>query len=248
MKLLHLFNPQNLITKLLANDLETKSIFTGNYVAFSEFDRYAIRTLIKKINKPFKQIAEIGSWIGNGSTKTIVEEIRGEGVLYCIDHWRGNDNVRRHQDLVSNYDIFNTFKYQVSSYGGTEIVKPMVMSSRDAASVIGDRQFDLVFIDGTHSYDETISDIDLWLPKVASGGILCGHDCEARPDDLDRNKLWENRNIDTIEGNNIFSHVHPGTILAVDEKFKGSAHLFAEEIITLEDTLIGRSTIWDISI
>ena len=58
--------------------------------------------------------------------------------------------------------------------------------------------------------------------------------------------LWANRNSDTIEGNDFFSRVHPGVILAVHEKFGGRAHLWAEEIITLGDRTVGRSTIWDV--
>jgi predicted O-methyltransferase YrrM len=226
-----------------------KPIFTGEFIAFSPFDRYALCALIRSIDKPFRRIAEIGSWTGKGSTAAIIEEITdGSGILYCIDHWHGNPNVQRHQDLVSKYDMFNTFRVNVSRCGGTEIVKPLVMSSRDAAAIIGEQIFDLIFIDGNHSYDETTSDIDLWLPKVAVGGILCGHDCEGMPESFDKEYLWANRNNDSIEGNNIFSRIHPGVILSVHEKFGGKAHLWSEDTITLEDGTRGRSTIWDICV
>lgn len=36
--------------------------------------------------------------------------------------------------------------------------------------------FDLVFIDGDHSYDAVKNDISNWLPHVRVGGIICGHD------------------------------------------------------------------------
>ena len=225
-----------------------KPIFKGEYIAFSAFDKYALRNLIRKVDKPFKRIAEIGSWTGKGSTIAIVEEIRdGSGVLYCIDHWQGNPNVERHRDLVSKFDMFASFTANVSSYGGREIVKPLVMSSRDAAEIIKDHVFDLVFIDGDHSYDRTISDIDLWLPKVAIGGTLCGHDCEKRAETNNMEYLLSNKNKDTLEEEDgIFRHIHPGVILAIHKKFMGRAHLWAEDIIKLEDGKMGRSTIWDI--
>lgn len=230
--------------------LVSKPIFRGEFIAFSEIDRYALADLIKRLRKPFLRIAEIGSWTGNGSTRAIVEEIRGGGgVLYCIDHWQGNPGVQRHQDLVSEYDMFATFRFNVSMFGGSKFVKPLVMTSKDASGIVKDSFFDLVFIDGDHSYDQTLSDIELWLPKVAQGGILCGHDCEERPaGPLDKSRLWENRTVDTIESHREFPRIHPGVILAVADKFGTSAHLWAEELITLEDGTVGRSTVWDVSV
>lgn len=38
------------------------------------------------------------------------------------------------------------------------------------------REFDLVFIDALHDYENVMKDISLWWPHVRSGGILAGHD------------------------------------------------------------------------
>ncbi len=233
----------------LFREPRAKPCFRGDYVAFSPFDTYALRALIRRIDKPFKRIAEIGSWTGNGSTRVVIEEVRnGAGILYCIDHWQGTPNVERHRDLASNFDMFGTFRTNTAMIGDSEIVRPLVMSSRDAAAIVGNQVFDLVFIDGDHSYDETISDMDLWLPKVAATGILCGHDCEGRPKGmLDTHHLWASRNCDTVKGNREFPVIHPGVILAVEEKFGSLAHLWSEDVITIEDGTVGRSTIWDVS-
>ena len=226
-----------------------RPIFTGEYIAFSPFDRIALRVLIRSIKKPFLRILEIGSWVGNGSTRVIIEEIQNKrGVLYCVDHWEGNANVDRHQRLVSEYDIFATFKANVSSYKGSDLVKPLVMSSRDAAKIVGDGSLDLVFIDGDHSYDHTASDIKLWIPKVTPGGILSGHDCEGRVNQFSRDALWKGRNADTVEGNHEFPRVHAGVILAVEEAFGTSAHLWSEEEVSQGDGNIGKSMIWDVRI
>ena len=34
----------------------------------------------------------------------------------------------------------------------------------------------MVFIDGDHEYESVKRDIVLWKEKIASGGLLCGHD------------------------------------------------------------------------
>jgi hypothetical protein len=48
-------------------------------------------------------MAEIGSWLGDGSTQTFLEELRNypEASLLCVDTWRDNPNVRIHQEIVT---------------------------------------------------------------------------------------------------------------------------------------------------
>ena len=143
-----------------------KSIFRGEFIAFSEFDRSSLCKLIRRLDKKLLRIGEIGSWTGDGSTKTVVDELRESvGVLYCVDHWQGNPDVQKHRDLVSEFDMFATFRSHVSTSEANEFVRPLVMSSRDGAELVKDCFFDLVFIDGDHSYDETVCDIELWLPR-----------------------------------------------------------------------------------
>lgn len=41
---------------------------------------------------------------------------------------------------------------------------------------LSDESLDFVFIDGDHSYEATLSDCQLYWPKVKSGGLFAGHD------------------------------------------------------------------------
>lgn len=38
-------------------------------------------------------------------------------------------------------------------------------------------EIEAAFIDGDHSYEAALADMEAWWPKVRVGGILCGHDC-----------------------------------------------------------------------
>lgn len=71
--------------------------------------------------------------------------------------------------------------------------------SADVADQIS--EVDFVFIDGNHEYAYVMKDLELYWPKIKSGGFLCGHD---------------------------YSGGHPGVTKAVDEFF-GALSLPVEE-------------------
>lgn len=221
-----------------------KPLFTSHYPSFSPFDRVALRELVARLDAGFK-VLEIGSWLGQGSTQVLIEQAkRNRGAVYCVDTWKGNVNVQKHQDIVRDYDVLGTFLHNVAQCGGRDIVRTIVMSGDDAACMTADAFFDLVFIDADHSYGATLNDVRAWLPKVKPGGILCGHDCEARVQEFGREHLLAGINHDTIPGNERFSQIHAGVILALDDVFDGRHRLWAEQVVTAEDGTRGRSTIW----
>ena len=45
-----------------------------------------------------------------------------------------------------------------------------------AAKNFSDKFFDIVFIDGDHTYAAVKADLEAWWPKVRAGGIFCGDD------------------------------------------------------------------------
>lgn len=223
---------------------QTKPIFNKVYPSFSPFDSEALRELCEKLPDHFLAL-EIGSWLGQGSTQVLIEAAkRRNGLVYCVDTWRGNANVAKHQEIVKHYDVLGTFLANVQAGGGASVVKSLVMESDAAAKIMGDHLFDLVFIDADHSYHATRSDIAKWENKVKSGGILCGHDCEGRVGDFNRTLLEESIGLDVIPGNENFKAIHPGVVLATHEEFGDSHHLYAERILKLPDGRSGRSTIW----
>lgn len=237
-----------------------RDIFRGDGVEFSPLDRLALADVIGRVGE-VRTVVEIGSWAGTGSTATLVEVLRDcpGARLYCVDTWRGNPNVARHQELVERFDMFGTFMNNVASYGGDAIVRPLVMSSTDAAAIVGDGTCDLVFIDADHAYDAVTQDIAIWRRKLRAGGVLCGHDCEAAASRLvDRQWLWEHRHIDAVPysaavamggGGEKFLDLHPGVVLAVGEAFGDRCHLWAEEPpFTLPDGSPGHSSVWDIQL
>lgn len=224
-------------------------IYTEPYPSFGEDDREALRALIHSVCKPGCRMLEIGSWLGGGSTQVFIEELAAvaQAKLYCVDNWRGSANVARHREVAAGHDIFATFLHHVREAGGDPFVLPLMMNSVDAAAISANGCFDLVFIDGDHSYASTRHDIELWRPKVRGGGILCGHDCECRPRGPLGDAIRAAQDKDHIAGAGTpFAAIHPGVVLAVDEAFNGTAHLWAETPLARRDGSSGRATLWDV--
>ena len=96
-----------------------KPVFREEYPSFGPFDQQALGRLVRSIDRPFKRILEVGSWLGTGSTRALIEELKGgRGALYCVDTWQGTPNVERHRKLSHEYDVFGTFLHNVAADGG----------------------------------------------------------------------------------------------------------------------------------
>jgi predicted O-methyltransferase YrrM len=213
-----------------------KPIFTGSFVAFSDADREILTSLVKRVARPACRIAEIGSWLGNGSTLAILDAISGipDARLLCVDHWQGSPGVKRHSAIASEFDVFGTFRHNTAAYANQ--IDVASMDSLSAAADPSHGPFDLIFIDGDHTYDAGKNDIGAWLPKLKTGGLLCGHDCEIRVTPETEEMLRAHQNFDFYEIPNFkFAGIHPGVVLAVHDYFSGRAYLFAEN---------GSSSIW----
>lgn len=115
--------------------------------------------------------AEIGVWSGEFS-RTICKRIPGVQ-LTCVDAWQAygeyqdgkNDQARMdvaYQDTVAR---LLPFKCRI-----------LRMRSSEAADQVPDGSLDFVYIDSNHAKPYVLEDLQRWVPKVRSGGIVSGHD------------------------------------------------------------------------
>ena len=110
--------------------------------------------------------AEIGVWQGETSEHLLRNT---DCFLYLVDLWSASPkyetwdhdaNKRRATDRIKdlqNYKILQGVSWQV-------------------ADQIQDRELDFVFIDGDHSTEGVVRDIQAYTPKVKTGGYIMGHD------------------------------------------------------------------------
>lgn len=112
-----------------------------------------------------KDVLEIGSYKGS-SARWMACVARS---VMCVDTFKACDNG---QDQTG--DTLAAF------LKATERFKNVIyfqVSSKDAADlVLIDNQFDLIFLDAMHTYEDVKSDIQMWWPRLRSGGVMAFHD------------------------------------------------------------------------
>lgn len=116
----------------------------------------------------FKVGAEIGVRRGNYS-QVLCDSIPNLKI-YCIDPYipyPGGRMTQDRQDRVYAYAL-----RRLKRYDAIFIRKP----STEAVKDFEDNSLDFVYIDARHDFDNCMTDIILWTPKVRSGGIVSGHD------------------------------------------------------------------------
>jgi len=94
------------------------------------------------------------------TTSHILKHSKNLRFLYAIDPWIDDDKM-----------YFNAQK-RIHSNPKLMILR---MTSNAAARFVPNG-LDFVFIDGDHSYEQVLADLNNWVPKLKSGGMLCGHD------------------------------------------------------------------------
>lgn len=120
---------------------------------------------------------EIGVSTGNGSI-TMLQQIP-DLTLYSIDPWKhledkyGEEHFESALPQLELDHAYLIAKTRLAEFGERSII--IRKNSDDAVGDVPDK-VDYVFIDGDHSYNQVLRDINHYFPKVKSGGIIAGHD------------------------------------------------------------------------
>jgi predicted O-methyltransferase YrrM len=128
-------------------------------------------------------VAEIGSHMGV-STELFAMHCHK---VYTIDCWAScgdkydgstseSRGLRRRAKIYNGVDRARYEKIcreRLSNYSNVEIIKDF---SENAVNKFEDEFFDIIYIDGNHTYEAVAKDIELWSPKIKRGGFVLGHD------------------------------------------------------------------------
>ncbi|HEX3857606.1 MAG TPA: class I SAM-dependent methyltransferase [Verrucomicrobiae bacterium] len=119
---------------------------------------------------PNARVLEVGSYLG-ASTCFLAAGLRGNcASIVCIDTWQNqtmSDGIR---------DTFEEFKKNVNA-----VRQQLTLIRKFSSDVVPEElggQFDLVFLDGDHSYRQAHADFELVSNLVAANGVLAFHDSQ----------------------------------------------------------------------
>ena len=106
------------------------------------------------------RIVEVGSFVGR-STRALADNT--DGWVLSVDSF-GGPGAPRWQTFRENMDGTPCScwigDHSIIRVGVTDPLPP----------------YDMIFLDGGHTYDQVSRDLDTWMPHLAPGGLLCGHD------------------------------------------------------------------------
>jgi predicted O-methyltransferase YrrM len=121
---------------------------------------------------------EVGSWLGRSAALMGVEiENSGKDIEFvCVDPWEdGGPDLRDTQYFrCLDAPVYEIFQRNVAPIAHR--LKAMKMESVEASRWFPDQSVDFIMLDGDHSYDAVMKDIEVWLPKMKKGGTMAGDD------------------------------------------------------------------------
>ena len=125
---------------------------------------------------------EIGSFMGRSSC-CMGQLIKNSGKnikLHCIDTFEGSDEIC-HYDIINqltknNSNFYKEFQKNIEYCEVDHLIESIKSKSLDACKYFEDESIDMIYIDGSHEYQDVLDDIKFWYPKVKSGGIMYGDD------------------------------------------------------------------------
>ncbi len=119
-----------------------------------------------------KRVLEIGSYCGRSS----IYIARSAERLHCLDTFKSTAVG------LPEEDTYKEFLFNITRYGLIGKVTDTRANSQDCPQL--NQKFDMVFIDGDHSYEAVKSDIDYAVTNMnfQSGGILAFHDYHSQKD------------------------------------------------------------------
>ncbi len=176
------------------------------------------------------RILEVGSWAGWSAivwANALKDLNRKDGRVVCVDPWASYLDLKANPDPVyramaaaTRRDaIVGLFHHNVRSAGQSDVVHAFRGTSDECLPMLRGSWFDLVFIDGDHSYDAVKRDLANAGRLVRSGGILAGDDLDLQFGEVHESDLRRQLGYDFPLDPSSDSRYHPGVTLAVWEFF-----------------------------
>ena len=162
----------------------------GSVKGFLSADEGEALFEVSKIAARLGPILEIGSYCGKSTIYIALGCREHGGIVFAIDHHRGSEEHQigelfHDPDLIDkqtgNIDSFVEFRKNIAEAGVEDNVVPIVAKSSIAASAWR-TPLAMIFIDGGHSLETTLTDYQNWSQFLLRGGFLGIHDVFDSPE------------------------------------------------------------------
>jgi predicted O-methyltransferase YrrM len=161
-----------------------------------------------------KVIVEVGTWKGRSAWHFAEASQRFGSEIYCVDTWLGGidhflsdkpqDDL--HRDEHGTPQIYEQFLRNFRDHHAAGRIHPVRQTSVNGARALASRGLfaDLIYIDGSHEYEDAYTDICAYAPLVAPNGRIFGDDYASFPGvqiAVHRYAIEFNRRVKVVDGN-----------------------------------------------
>ena len=145
--------------------------FEGTSGTLNQFD---IDEIIKCV-KDAKVYVETGSYLGLSS---LIVAKHSDAMVYAHDIWVSDWSELVGSPPPEHKDYFFTFYKMVKDNGLQSRIIPIRGDSKYTLGIHDDESIDVCFVDGDHSYEGCLGDLEAAYPKMKKpSGIILVHDC-----------------------------------------------------------------------
>lgn len=134
-----------------------------------------------------KKIVELGTHYGC-SFFAMCQSLKDNDLnseLFAVDTWKGDPQAGFYGNDV--WELVNKTRDKYFSRQNTHLMR---MLFAEAADQFEDETFDLIHIDGLHTYEAVSEDFKTWLPKLKQNGVIMFHDVDSKLK-YGTNTFWE---------------------------------------------------------
>ena len=118
-------------------------------------------------------IVEIGSFLGRSTVSFGLGLTGKDQKIYAIDLFEGDG------EYYGDGDFETMFRQNLELCGVTDKVEVLRGHSLEVGKE-WDKPIDVLFIDGSHEYEDVKADFEIFYPYVKTGGIIAFHDIKGK--------------------------------------------------------------------
>jgi predicted O-methyltransferase YrrM len=198
----------------------------------AERHRYMLPVVRAAAREGRGEILEVGSWAG-ASAVTWASAIRTlglDGQVTCVDSWapyfdlsKENGEHYRKMNLAAEQGaVEKLFRHNIETSGVGDLVSVRAGRSLDVLPALAAQSFDVIYLDGSHLFQDVLADIREAKRLIRPGGIICGDDLDLQLQELDPAEVGvaARSGLDFVRStSNQDLSYHPGVTLAVAQEF-----------------------------